>query len=118
LDYRVLGFLLEVQHPLNSALFKRNLEVARFLVEHGADVSTQKKDGTMGSCASGVRRRPYRSRTAPCLERHRGNSTPSDESTPLHWASSKGDVAVVQILAVKIPRCVRKRLLQLRVSRV
>ena len=85
--------------PLNSALFKRNLEIARFLIEHGADLSAQKKDGWMGSVHPASEGGHVE--VARLLGWNDADATAQakDGSTPLHWASFKGDVDAVPLLA-------------------
>ena len=96
--------------PLISAPFKRNLEIVQFLIGHGADVSAQKKDGWMNSVHPASEGGHVYVEVARLLGWNGADATPQakDGSTPLHWASLKGDVDAMQFLAHQIHSCEKK----------
>ena len=88
--------------PLHDAAWSGNLEIARYLMEHGANVKARHAEG--GSQPLGLRRA---SRTifamVELLLAHGADVRAADNSgeTPLHLAVDRGYLALVELLIVR-----------------
>ena len=94
---------------LHAAAHKGHVEIAEFLIKHGANVNVKDKDGytplhnTAGSFLKGYPRKRTeadRNRIAALLLKHGAclNATINHGDTPLHRAASTNNVALVQLL--------------------
>src|SRR6267142_2611209 len=83
--------------PLHLVLREGHVEVAQFLVEHGADAIAQDNDGSTPLHWTSSR---GHIELAQFLIQHGADATAQNRngSTPLHWASSKGHIELAQFL--------------------